>query len=214
MRRAQIGDAGELARAIEMSLPELRAFMPWSHFSERNTASAQAERLAGAVIDWDNKADYLFHIYHSMPGAVDRFVGCLGLHPRCAHNRGLEIGYWIRSDITGQGVCTLATQMLVLAGFKVMQLERVQIGCDDRNLASKRVIEKVGFVHEGLLRNHAHGVAPPHIVAQGWRGTGDIATYSLIPSDLERLTWVDSISRHLILTSGGETMMLGSDLDA
>ena len=201
IRRAQVDDVTELVESVKVSLPELHAFMPWSHFPENVTISAQTERLIDLVKKWDDHADYVFHIYLPSSDGEHQFAGCIGLHPRCLHNRGLEIGYWIQSDLAGRGVCTLATQMLVLATFQTMDLLRVQIGCDANNLASKRVIEKVGFVYEGLLRNHSHGEAPAHIIDQGWRGTGNIVNYGLIPEDLESLGWVNTISKHLTFTS-------------
>ena len=194
MRRSSIKDAPLLVDAIQDSLTELHAFMPWSHFPQGITVDAQSKRLEDLAQKWNDKLDFAFHLFLPQDNGAHRFVGCLGIHPRCLQSQAFEIGYWIRSDVAGRGICTLATKMMIVAGFQVMNLERLQIGCDQANIGSRRVIEKVGFLYEGLQRNMGYGKAPPQIQKNGWQATGNIRSYALIPSDLTQLDWVKSIS--------------------
>ena len=60
VRRARIKDVDKLARAIEASLPEFHAFMPWPHVPERNATGAQIERLTSIMRDRDDQDDDLF----------------------------------------------------------------------------------------------------------------------------------------------------------
>ncbi|MEC7987005.1 MAG: GNAT family N-acetyltransferase [Myxococcota bacterium] len=197
MRRASPEDAEDLVDAVTLSLGDLRAFMPWSHFPQMNTVQSQRKRLETLQRDWDRKVDFGFQLLLPQPDGSSSLVGCLGLHPRCLHNQGLEIGYWVRSDVSGRGLCTLATKMSVLTGFKKMGLKRIQIACDETNMGSRRVIDKVGFRYEGRQRNMTHGMAPASIRKQGWVGTGHTRSYALIPEDLQELDWVDAISPHI-----------------
>lgn len=201
LRRSLLEDVPCLARAIQESLPELQQFMPWAHFPDSNTVEAQTERCAGLVRAWDDGSDFSFNLFSGAPDGTERFAGCLGMHPRCLSNHGLEIGYWIRSDSAGRGLCTLAVEMAVLAGFRVMGLARIQVGCDVANLGSRRVIEKTGFRPEGLQRNMGEVDRPTGASSDAWRGSGNIESYALIPQDLDALDWPGRVEAHLDFAS-------------
>lgn len=197
LRRSRVSDAPELVNAIEESVQALRAFMPWVHFPKGNTVAAQEERLQGLDAAWEAKQEFVYHMFRVDEGGQERFVGCIGLHPRCNHSRALEVGYWVRTAEAGQGVCTLAVQLVVLTAFQHLNLERLQVGCDRANLGSRRVIEKVGFPYEGALRNMLPFECPASIRENGWLGTGTMCMYALIPSDLNSLEWVAPLSSRL-----------------
>lgn len=52
----------------------------------------------------------------------------------------------------GRGCATEAAYALLQWAFDTLDLNRVQAGTDTRNVASARVLEKIGFVGEGTLR--------------------------------------------------------------
>jgi len=64
----------------------------------------------------------------------------------------LEIGYILTSSERGKGYCTEAVQIMVDYLFLSKETVRIQASADPRNLASQRVLEKVGFKREGTLR--------------------------------------------------------------
>jgi RimJ/RimL family protein N-acetyltransferase len=188
LTRSVAEDVSPLVASLQASMPELRAFMPWAHFPENNTEEAQAVRLERNTAQWNDKQDFTWHL--SFEGA--RVVGSFGLHPRCLNPLGREVGYWIDSRWAGRGLCTRAVQMIVVMGFEKMGLERLQVGCDVLNTGSRRVIEKVGFVEEGVLRQMLPS-APPNVVEAGWCGTGDMVLYALTRDDFEVLDWVGAV---------------------
>ena len=63
-----------------------------------------------------------------------------------------EIGYWIRSDETGSGVATEATEALIEAGFEHLRLHKLTLRIAKGNRGSERIAEKLGFTREGVLR--------------------------------------------------------------
>lgn len=195
MRRSLMEDVPLLAEGVQDSLSELRRFMPWAHFT--NTLDSQSSRCQGLIESWDKGQEFCFNLFLCQTDGTSRFVGCIGLHPRCLTSHGLEIGYWVRSDTAGKGICTLAVQMLTLAGFQVMGLKRLQVGCDIMNIGSRRVIEKTGFHHEGIQRNMGEVNPPPEVIKNGWLGSGDHHCYALIPEDLTKLNWVKKIERYV-----------------
>lgn len=63
-----------------------------------------------------------------------------------------EIGYWIRADKAGQGLCTEATAALTRAVFELTDIERIEIRVDPANEASRAIPRKLGYLEEATLR--------------------------------------------------------------
>ena len=66
--------------------------------------------------------------------------------------RSAAIGYCLAEPAWGAGYATEAARALLDWAFGTLDLNRVQAECDTRNLASARVLEKLGFQREGTLR--------------------------------------------------------------
>ncbi|MFG1676902.1 GNAT family N-acetyltransferase [Micromonospora sp. NPDC049282] len=89
--------------------------------------------------------------------AVDRvsdgaFIGWCGLVRWNPEYRSASLGYCFDEAAWGQGYATEAARVLLRWAFDTLDLNRVQAETDTRNLASARVLEKLGFVREGTLR--------------------------------------------------------------
>ncbi len=72
-------------------------------------------------------------------------------------NRELEEGeawYLLRPELWGHGLITEAVKALVDIGFGDLRLHRIWASCLPANPASARVLEKLGFRREGLLRQN------------------------------------------------------------
>ncbi|MGO4255034.1 GNAT family N-acetyltransferase [Marmoricola sp. RAF53] len=66
--------------------------------------------------------------------------------------RSAALGYCFTQAGWGHGYATEAAKALLQWGFDSLDLNRVQAETDTRNTASARVLEKLGFVREGTLR--------------------------------------------------------------
>lgn len=66
--------------------------------------------------------------------------------------RSAGTGYVLASAAWGQGYATEAARAVLDWAFGALDLNRVQSETDTRNLASARVLEKLGFQREGTLR--------------------------------------------------------------
>jgi RimJ/RimL family protein N-acetyltransferase len=80
------------------------------------------------------------------------FIGWCGLVQRNPDYRSAALGYCFESSAWGHGYATEAARALLQWGFDTLELNRVQAETDTRNAASARVLEKLGFVREGTLR--------------------------------------------------------------
>ncbi len=89
--------------------------------------------------------------------AVDRasdgaFIGWCSLSRWNPDHRSASLGYCFDEAAWGRGCATEAAHSLLRWAFDELDLNRVQAETDTRNLASARVLEKLGFVREGTLR--------------------------------------------------------------
>jgi RimJ/RimL family protein N-acetyltransferase len=79
------------------------------------------------------------------------FIGGICLYVNKKHEHG-EIGYWIGKPYWGKGFCTEAARAVVKYGFEVLELNRIHATHMTRNPPSGRVMQKIGMIHEGRLR--------------------------------------------------------------
>jgi ribosomal-protein-alanine N-acetyltransferase len=63
-----------------------------------------------------------------------------------------EIGYFIDRDYQRKGIAVEAVKLLEKVGFERLDLQRIIILMDIRNLASERVAQKCGYEKEGIMR--------------------------------------------------------------
>jgi len=70
--------------------------------------------------------------------------------------RSGTIGYWIDRRVAGRGITPTAVAMATDHCFRSGGLHRVEINIRPENLASLRVVEKLGFRDEGLRRAYLH----------------------------------------------------------
>lgn len=72
------------------------------------------------------------------------------------------VGYWVHAGLAGRGVATAAVGLAVDHAFGAVGLHRVEATVHPHNAASLRVLAKLGFRDEGLLRRYL-------LVGGAWR---------------------------------------------
>lgn len=82
----------------------------------------------------------------------DRLIGTVTLLNRDPTNRHAEVGYMLKPALWGRGYASEAVRGVLGFGFQHMDLHRVEAELDPRNEASARLLERLGFKREGLLR--------------------------------------------------------------
>jgi len=82
-------------------------------------------------------------------------VGGVGVHPgHDVHRHTATIGYWLGEEFWGRGIMTEAVAAVTDFCFPNYALRRISAEVFSTNPASARVLEKVGFILEGRLKNH------------------------------------------------------------
>jgi RimJ/RimL family protein N-acetyltransferase len=84
--------------------------------------------------------------------ADDMFIGWCHLSQWNPVYRSARIGYCLDEVAWGNGFATEAAGAMLQWAFDTLDLNRVQSEADTRNIASSRVLEKLGFIREGTLR--------------------------------------------------------------
>jgi len=116
---------------------------PWT---ERQTAVDYIERDRRGMADGSHAQ---FGIERRDDGAV---IGTCTLYDISAQCRRADIGYVLLPSQWGRGYATEALVALLDWGFDKLDLNRVEADIDPRNLPSARILERLGFAHEGHLR--------------------------------------------------------------
>ncbi len=89
--------------------------------------------------------------YTVVEAATGTPVGALAIRPGAQPLRG-DIGYWVGIPFQGRGYATSAVARSLEIAFGEMGMEKVEASPFVGNLASRRVLEKNGFVEEGCTR--------------------------------------------------------------
>ncbi|KFF17101.1 GNAT family N-acetyltransferase [Flavobacterium hydatis] len=81
-----------------------------------------------------------------------RIIGMIGYYRiKPAHFRA-EIGYILLPEHHGKGIIPEAVKTVIDYGFNEMKLHSIEAVIDPDNFASERVLQKIGFVKEGHLK--------------------------------------------------------------
>jgi RimJ/RimL family protein N-acetyltransferase len=129
--------------------PEASRYMEWGPNDEAQTRSYVAGVLAGQKRE--PRLDFDLAVTLRGDG---RLIGGCGFHISSPSNREAWIGYVLNHGFWGQGYATEAARALLVFGFERFGLHRIYATCDPRNLGSARVLEKVGMLREGRLREN------------------------------------------------------------
>jgi ribosomal-protein-alanine N-acetyltransferase len=88
--------------------------------------------------------------------------------------RSGSLGYWVDRAVAGRGMASLAVALLCDHAFGDVGLHRVQADIRPENGPSRRLVERLGFSEEGLLRRYLD-------IDDAWR---DHVAYALLADDL------------------------------
>ncbi|MDX1992511.1 MAG: GNAT family N-acetyltransferase [bacterium] len=84
--------------------------------------------------------------------ATNTLIGTCAVFDFDEDNRRLEIGYELHSAYWGQGFMAEALRPVLAYGFKVLDLHRIEAVVTPENIRSTQLLMKLGFRHEGTLR--------------------------------------------------------------
>lgn len=172
LRAAREDDAPDLFDI--MADPEVARYgsaPPWTDIAQAH------ERIAGDLKALESGTDLVLMIERT---SDRRLVGRCTLYRIDRDCRRAEIGYALARSAWGQGYVHEAAHALLRYGFEQLDLNRVEADIDPRNTASMRVLQRLGFQQEGLLRER-------------WIVAGEVSDSAMF--GLLRSEWVASLGR-------------------
>ena len=125
--------------------PEVMRY--WSRAPMRERG--EAEGLIGDMIEAFSKRVLINWV---IVGHHDRVIGTTTLFHFDPRHRRAEVGYALRSDHWGRGIASEAVSLAIDWALQALDLHRIEADIDPRNDASRRVLERLGFCSEGVLR--------------------------------------------------------------
>ncbi len=152
MRPPRASDVGVLLTALRRNDAHLRPFTPQrpnDRGDRRPTLATVARDVTVARRAWRRDDSYTFFLFdrHDRRSVLGRVT--LGRVIRGPFQNSF-LGYWVDVGTQRKGIMTEAVRAVVGFAFDTLALHRVQAGVMPRNLASIRVLEKLGFRNEGL----------------------------------------------------------------
>ncbi len=150
--------------------PKVVRYMPWGP----NTEAQTRDFVRRAITFQEEEPRRKFEFAVAL-GEEDRLIGGCGIRLANPDAREADIGYVLNREYWGKGYGTEAAKTLLRFGFDELLLHRVYATCDPQNLASIRVLERIGMRIEGHLREHM-------LVRGKWR---DSLMYAILEGEWE-----------------------------
>ena len=165
MRRFTLNDADDVWAYT--SDPEVTRYLILDTHHRREQV---LELLARAVAAYEDPEPSMWAIEYK---ANHKVVGGCAMRNWDRGSARVEIAYALARPYWRQGIMAEALAALLQFGFQRMGLNRVEVHTMPANAASCRLLEKLGFRYEGVLRQHEFFKG----------GYQDLALYSLLAND-------------------------------
>ncbi|PKO11590.1 MAG: GNAT family N-acetyltransferase [Chloroflexi bacterium HGW-Chloroflexi-10] len=170
LRRMQASDAEALFQVL--SDDEVTQYYDDDTFTDSFQAREQIEVWENGYI---HRRGIRWGIVRKEGGALIGSCGMYGIHP--LHLR-TSIGYELARPFWRQGLMTEALDASLALGFNAMGLNRIDAVVMPGNSASIKLLEKLGFCNEGLLREYEKW---------GSKGFKDVCMLSLLKRTWQQL---------------------------
>ena len=115
-----------------------------------STPEKLKEYVQTAVDGYYHKTIIPFIIYDKKS---ETYAGCTRFALINWNNKVLHIGWtWIGKQFQGTGLNTNMKFLMLQYAFETLEFDKVEFRIDERNIASRKAVEKIGATLEGILR--------------------------------------------------------------
>ena len=129
------------------SQPSVARYLYWDARNEDETRQALEKRAKDTQLSHEGDALCLAVTLKKS----QHLIGEVTLFWRSEEHQQGEIGFIFSPEFGGQGYATEASEVLLNIGFETMKLHRIYGRCDARNVASYRLMERLGMRREAHL---------------------------------------------------------------
>jgi ribosomal-protein-alanine N-acetyltransferase len=175
---------------VVLRAPQMADYPEWSGLRERSrdfltpweptwpaddlTRGAFRRRVRRYAEDLRADQAYAFFFFRKQDNAL--LGGMTLANVRRGVAQAGSLGYWMGAPFAGRGYMTAAVKALVPFAFGALRLHRLEAACIPTNMASIRLLERTGFVREGMARQYLciNGMWQDHLL------------YGLVATDVGR----------------------------
>lgn len=148
LRSWRAEDATLLRPVLEANTAHLADWIP-AHVSAPAPLPELSARLAGYAREFVDDRSWRYAIFsedeRELLGEISLFPRSSGGRVPVAEADRLEIGYWLRADVTGRGYATEAARAMLALAARITGMSHVEIRCDARNARSAAVPRRLAF---------------------------------------------------------------------
>ena len=142
---ATVGHAEALSRLVRQNVAHLHAYLP---AVAELAALDEARMYLEAAVAWQEEGEILE--WYLFFGA--ELCGSIRVKDIDQHDRNAKVGYFLGYQFEGQGFMTAALRVILDYCFNTLELNRIALHCASTNAPSMAVAARLGFTHEGTLR--------------------------------------------------------------
>jgi RimJ/RimL family protein N-acetyltransferase len=129
---------------------DITRYLYWEPRTRDEALEMVERRKLETAIEAEGDGLHLVAQLHDSPA----MVGHVSLQWVSQEHRQGEIGFVLHPDHHGRGYATEASAVVLRLGFEGLDLHRIVGRCDGRNIASTRVMERLGMRREAHLREN------------------------------------------------------------
>lgn len=169
LRPLEDGDLNDLVEFY--SRPEVVQFLYWEVRSLAETKQALDQKKLITRLTEEGAGLVLAVVLK----ATGKVIGEVTLFWRSQEHRQGEVGYIFNPDYQGYGYATEAATVMLALGFDELKLHRIYGSCDARNVASYKLMERLGmrreayFVHNEIFKGEWGDELIYAILEDEWR---------------------------------------------
>ncbi len=109
----------------------------------------------GDAVSWVNLMLLQMPVVTFVIAVDDKLAGVIGLEFRDdIYSKAPLLGYWLGEEFWGRGIATEAVKLITNYAFSTLNIVRIQADVLSNNHRSMRVLEKAGYINEGVLKNN------------------------------------------------------------
>lgn len=155
-------DGSALTEAFLESINELKQWMPWAQEDDReHPEGSELIFIRNAIAQWQLRETLNMLIVDK--NNPQKVIGAVGFRTINWTIPKMEIGYWLRTSMTGKGLMTEAVNALTRYGFKELGAHRIEIRCEETNTKSRAIAQRLGFSQEAILKNFSLTADNKHV---------------------------------------------------
>ncbi len=120
--------------------PEVTCFLSWGPFILLGEAKKSIVNIFLPRLSEELPIGYAI-----IDRKIPKMIGTIDFHSKIKGVNGAEIGFVLHKNYWNKGIMTKALQKMVFIGFDYLNFDIIKIKHLKQNIASQKVIQKVGF---------------------------------------------------------------------